>query len=534
MLSPNADRTIDMRNRFMKGTGRWGSRLFGTERTMLSLRPGYRLGVAISERSMRLCLVKKRLHRFHVVSIETAPQAFEHTDSWPGRLDFAAGFAARYLHDRKLSGIPVNIGLLGEDIAFRRLYLPRIPAKELAAAILWEGKKLFPFDLGRSIVDYCVVEHSERNGVERLGINIIAGQSDLIDAIYEKFGTAGVVVGQIGYLPGFIAQSMRFTTAPRRDACQVIICLDEVAGSAIFVHKGALEFVQRFASPLPALTGPETVLAYGESIASELVSFFDLYNGQNPENAVSSVLLCGKNAASRDLSAQLTAATGLPCHRLVEDGSFLSALNGIDSDEIQRYLDAIMTALAAPGHRPLLPFRLKTREQKRRLRLQLGMALAFALITIAGMQWTAMSKTSVLQRELDAQKTAAHTLEQSAAYQSYISLADKLKRDRIYISRMSGTAATHLHVLLKELSLILPDNVNLTAIKVEDAEGRYLMTVDGHVRLSDFSPEIVLAQYIEALEKSPFFDLVTVANHHKQRIQDDFDLTFELKLEVRI
>ncbi len=295
-----------------------------------------------------------------------------------------------------------------------------------------------------------------------------------------------------------------------------------------------MEFVQQFTSLPPASIGSETILAYGETIAAELASFLDLYNGQHPESAVSSVLLCGKDAASGELAAQLTAATGLPCHRLIEDSSSFRIPKGVDSDKIQRHFDVIMTALAVPDCRPLLPARLKAREQKRKLRLQLGTALAFALVTVAGMHWIALSKTSALQHELNAQKTAAQALEHSSGYRNYISLADKMERERIYISKMSGKAAAHLHVLLKELSLILPDNISLTAIKVEEAKSGYVMTLDGHVRLSDFSPEIVLAQYVEALEDSPFFNQVTVANHHKQRIQDDFDLTFELKLEARL
>jgi hypothetical protein len=89
-------------------------------------------------------------------------------------------------------------------------------------------------------------------------------------------------------------------------------------------------------------------------------------------------------------------------------------------------------------------------------------------------------------------------------------------------------------VVLKEVSLSLPEYITLTAINLEEAGSGHELILEGYVRIREFSPEIVLAEYVETLNALPFFSGVTVSHHQKRPDRDKDDLTFQLKMDARV
>ena len=116
----------------------------------------------------------------------------------------------------------------------------------------------------------------------------------------------------------------------------------------------------------------------------------------------------------------------------------------------------------------------------------------------------------------------------------FLTLSQTVRSDQSQSSARPAIIDSRFQALLKEISLVTPSSLTLSALDIRSEEGRRVAQLDGRIRLSDFSPEIVLARYVEALANSPFFDSVTVISHQKQRDGESSVLNFQLMMSVRI
>ena len=501
--------------------------------TISSWRIGYQAGLVVSEDSVRLCLIRRLLFKNFIIDNAIYPLNPDETGDWGNRIESATDILAGYFKDRKLKNVPINIGLMGEDISFRRMYLPNMPAKELTAAIMWEAEKLFPFDLDRCSVDYRVVDRSVRNGIDQIGINIIAAKGEIIDNIYDRFGSAGLRVGQIGFLPSFLS-SLLPTDLSEAETHNLVLYLNDEQSMAVFIQDGLLEFFQQFVTRPLISSESEMTVANQDAITAELTSFIDLYNGQSAGNFVKAIMVCGKYAADRNLLKYISENTGLPCRSSLEMEAGPSILNGVDENQVSEYLDVILVGLAATRVQPLAPPALKKIREKRLKLVRVGLVTVLALM-IAGYAQIQLYRTQLYKKiELESKREMVRSFERSPGYHGYLNLVGKLNRSKAYLTQAQNRRESHYHVLLKELSLSLPDHIDLTSVSLEEEQGKYVLQINGNVRVTGFSPEIILADYIEVLGASPFFDNVAVASHNKKREQDHFDLMFQLKMDARV
>lgn len=509
------------------------SRLRVLWRELSSLRLGSQFGLVISENSIRLCLIRRRLHRSRIADIATFALNPDNAGNWAARIESAACILSAYLSEHKMKKVPINIGLLGEDIAFRRIYLPPMPRRELDAAVKWEGEKLFPFDFSQCSVDYRVAGGQRSGDTERIGINMVAAKSDLIEIAYDRFRAAGLKVGQIGYLPVFMA-SLLAQSDGRRNRQELIVYLNEEQSMAVFVRDGVLEFFQQFVTRPHVPIGGDATPVNLESLAAELGSFIDLYNGQGFGNTVHTVYMSGKFGVDDDTISFIRETTGLPCRPITDYDSLRVSFDHPGQHHISEYIDVIVTGLADPRVHPLAPEAVRKIEERKLMLVRTGVVAGLALLTAGSMQVQFHYQEAQKKLDLGMKKAVARAYEQSSGYQGYINLMGKLNRSRAIISRDRNHLESHFHLLLKELSLLLPDHVNLTSVDLDREEGKYILRLNGHVRLKGFSPEIILAGYVESLGESPFFDNVSVYNHNKKREQDRFNLTFQLKMDARV
>ena len=109
-----------------------------------------------------------------------------------------------------------------------------------------------------------------------------------------------------------------------------------------------------------------------------------------------------------------------------------------------------------------------------------------------------------------------------------------LQQKKNKLQAESADQGTYLYLLLEELSRSIPDNISLAASVIYQEDSLYTLTLDGNVRVRDFSPEIILASYVDVLEKSPFFQNVVVTTHNKRQEPIENNLSFQLKMEAVI
>jgi Tfp pilus assembly PilM family ATPase len=503
-------------------------------RALTSMRIGHQAGIVISKRSIRLCLVRRRLFRNRVIGTATYIMDPDISGNWVGQIEAAANILKSHLRENRLTRVPINIGLAGEDIAFRRMYLPQMPAGELSAAVLWEGEKIFPFNLNQCQVDHKLVDRVRRNDTDHAAINIVAARRSIIEIFYHRFGSTGLKIGQIGFLPVFIADKLSGKKIVDSEQHNLFLYLDDEQGMAMFVHHGVLEFFQQFVTKPLAHSENDQALANPAAIASELNSFLELYNGQSFGVEVDNIIICGKYATDTGAAAFIANHTGLPCRTTTSIKTLSSFLGYPSGSETTDYLDAITTALAAPGENLLAPVEIREAEGRKRMITRVNVAAALALLVVSSMHIQLYHQEKSGQCDLEYKKVLVEAFEKSPGYLAYVNLMGKLVRDQAYLNKTHHFGESHFNIVLKELTLLLPEHINITSINLEEAEDKYLLQLDGHVRLDGFSPEIVLAEYVETLGASPFFQNVAVSQHDKKREGSRFDLTFQLKMDARV
>lgn len=507
-------------------------RLGRAVRTLSSLRFGRQLGMVMAGETVRLCLVRQVLHRRRVLDLAAFHLETFEPASWPGRIDASVKAVTGYLSDRGLPRLPINVSLVGDDIAFRRLYLPPMSKKERSAAIIWEGQKLFPFAF-----DDCLVHH-EIAGVEnprdnpQTAINLIAAERDTVEALYDRIQAAGFTLGRVGFLPTAISDALPVLDPHYDDKHKLYLLLDDDKGLALFVYRGHLEFFQQFATnPQPLDDGR---LANTAALLSELTTFLDIFNGQRFGNGVDGIILCGKYAGDPDLASAVLESTGLPCRRMFENDHVPPAIKAAGPEQACEMVDVIATGLADIGRHPLIPEGPWAKIEHRKTVFRLAAVAMLTLLLIGTIHSQARFINNRLKMELDSTEAESRAYENSAAYHEYLKFMAELRRQQAQQARSQSLKPSHVHLLLKELSRTIPDDISLTNVYLSRENGALVLRLEGVVSLSGFSPEIVLAQYVETLNRSPFFEGVSVKRHLKKNDSGRFDLSFMLEMGARV
>jgi hypothetical protein len=489
-------------------------------------------GLVITEDSAQLGIIRRGFGTPRSVSAETLPFDRSQTDGWPVRIAKTIGWAHDRLQGHGLLRTPVNVALLGQDISFRRLILPLMPPQELAEAIRWEGNKLFPFDLNESVVHHEIVRRFDHNNSTFVAVNIIAAGKRIIDSLYGQFQATGLVPGQVTYLPCRLARLVSMQTDIDRQACHLVLYLDGHHSLAVFVVNGYLDFCQEFSTqPVAGLVGTDAIDNLAP-LTDELNSLIDLYHAQERENSVQSIILCGQFAGDSNIAAALSETTGLSCRPAAGMGDATRTHAG--PTEPHPSIAALLTALAPSHIHPLAPAIYHQQQEKRLFFRRLAIAAAVTLTGLSGWQYATYGSLSDLSHRLESTKAERMEIENSPAYWTF----QALSRDPA-LQPPSPTATPSLvnsryQAMMKELSQITPPSLTLTLLDIRWEEGRPMAQLDGHIRLNDFSPEIVLARYVEALSDSPFYDGVTVVSHQKQRDETGLLLNFQLQMSVRL
>lgn len=498
-----------------------------------ALRFGHQLGVVISEQSLRFCLIKRSFSKTHVVDIRTYRPKMTGLDNWPNRISYMVEIIKDYLKEHDLPHIPINIALVSHDIGFRRLTLPEMPKAELSTAVMWEGSKLFPFSFDDCVVSYDIVHRFERDESNYLGINIIAANNAIVKEIYEQFHSERLVMGQINLLPNHLSNLIREDSLLRSFERNLILCLDEEESMAIFVHRGYLEFQQHFVTQ-PRVGNTEKSIANIEALSDELLSFLDLYNAQAETKSIDSIVLCGSFGGSEEIAQYFSEITRIPCRPLISMESYNSKGGELTPAELNDAVAAVATSLSPAYYHPLTPSDLQTAEDKMQLVWRIGTAAALSVFIAAALQLASYHTEVNLSTQLKGLKTEAVQLENSTGYQVYVALLEKLHRSEAELQQKDNKKESHYNILLKELSVTLPDYITMNSINLRQTDSSCVLDLDGKVILKDFSPEIVLAEYVETLGRSPFLENVKVLSFNKQRQGDNFALMFKLRMDVQV
>lgn len=439
-----------------------------------------------------------------------------------------------YLDQRKIARIPVNISLYGPEFGFRRISLPRLPDHELISAIVWESKTLFPFDISGCIIDYQITGKYLKDGSERYYINVTAASREIIDYLYDKFDQASLKIGQVNFLPLALSRIPYPQTQYSSELRHIILYLGQHNGYALFVHKGSLEFYQEFITQPSGADKENPLIENLPALSNELDSFLDIYIAQSGNEALEGIIVCGHYGGNEETVQSLSKATGRPCQSLTSTGLTKKIAGNLSLWQINDAIASVMTALSPPDRHSLIPVDFRTQYEKHKLA---GRAALIGGISIAAMgiiQIATINRANILDQQYHQITKNIGRIENSEGFRDHQFLLNQLQRQQDLLFKKNPNHKAYANLLLKELSLTIPNNITLTSIHIGQQKNKYVLTLDGYVQVKDFSPEILLAGYVDILGKSPLIDNVEVVTHNKRLDQHQANLSFQLRMDTQV
>ncbi|MFH1701490.1 MAG: hypothetical protein ABIE07_13000 [Candidatus Zixiibacteriota bacterium] len=508
---------------------------FPAKSTIGGIQWGLHLGVLYGRHSVDICLVQNLLGIFRVRDVSSFPLDLIENSQSDEIYSKVIEIIKSYLYRNRLPAIPINLGLYGEHLAFRQMRIPAMPRNEIANAVLWEGEKLFPFKFKDCRVHFEIAnkERDENKKITALDINITVAKNEIIENIYRRFESSGLKLGQVNFLPNFATKFLK-TCDKNSGGNYLHIHINDNLSFAVFLQNNELSFYQQFMSWPFIDSSIKTGIANIESIVTELQSFIDIFIANSRSAKIDSIVISGINSNKTELPDYIQASIGIPCHYYINSTSKIRKISGFSISDLDKNLPAVANAMANPDEQPLAPDKIKQKIEKRKFYSRLGLIAAASLIITLGLSWFKHIHENEVETELNRTRANITDIENSPAYHTYLNIVGKLNQGKEFLRMSSDKEHSHFGVVVRSLSFDIPKNLNLTEIHTTQNENKYSMRLTGHVRIKDFSPEIVLAQYIKALEKYPYFSNINVISHNKRLKGDEFDLDFQILMDVQV
>ena len=112
-------------------------------------------------------------------------------------------------------------------------------------------------------------------------------------------------------------------------------------------------------------------------------------------------------------------------------------------------------------------------------------------------------------------------------------LKREIARNQAFIN-MTSEDPSYLGLNLKELSRLTPKAVRLYDLDYQSRIEGQNYNLAGIVTTRETPPELILAEFIENLTASPFYENVRVEQQVKKRAESRFELEFSLSMKAII
>jgi type IV pilus assembly protein PilM len=184
------------------------------------------IGLDIGHDSVKLLQLQANGNMVAVRAAASSAIESDPTKKSEASLDAAMAVVGRLMQNGGFAGRRVIASLPREIVHIKNLRLPLIPANELAAAIRFEARNIFPFDAETAHVEY-VAAGEVRHGTDaRLEVIVLAARMAEVDAFVERLDRLGLVVDSLDAEPCAIYRSVERFIRRRDDEQEVNVLLD--------------------------------------------------------------------------------------------------------------------------------------------------------------------------------------------------------------------------------------------------------------------------------------------------------------------
>ena len=427
----------------------------------------------------------------------------------------------------------IYLTLTGESTLYRTLLLPHLNSKELDSAVQFEIKKIIPFPLEESIYDYRTIQKFEETGNKRLKISLHATTKDNIYRQLAPFKRNNLKVDKILHAHDTIGQLLSLLNDFNENENYTIINIGKRITEISFYRGTTLEFSRSSVlsgNMLGKSTDTVKLEYFAETIANEIQNSLDFYSGQLNSASQLKILLYGDFAYSDDFIDLLNDKLEIKLERFPIDNLKLTYNKNHNVETFPVCLPVFATSVNYSILPDLLPSPLKAVRKAEQINGRLQIATAVVVLILASSWFILHTKAEHLRTKFEMLDKQSKVFIESDAYHSYKMIKQEIAFDKMYID-LAQASPSYMHLNLKELSRITPDNIKLFHLDYNPSNKDDNYYIQGIVRSSNIPPEITLAEFIENLSSSHFYQDVKIVKHVKKRDKEAFEIEFLIKMQ---
>jgi len=427
----------------------------------------------------------------------------------------------------------VSFTLTGPATALRTVTLPWLRKREFEAALRFEAGRQLPFRTEDCWIDYRVTEIIRRGKSQQVRAAVLAATRVAVQERLTPFEQSGLGVNRIHHTQDVISQLLRFLTDFDEDRDYMLVDIQRRRTEISYYHGSNLQFfhISSLGSSFLAKRTDPTVFEYfAESLATELQNSLDYYGGQFASHAAQEIYIYGDLSYTDELIALLTERMGFTFRCFPTEHLSLTKNRDLPFEKnLAVCLPAVAAAVSQTRIADLLPYPLKTREKHRSVN-RASIAAIILVATIMALHWLGMvSQIRSARTELIELQRQMSKFQTSEMFATYSRVKTRIAANQAYLENTRESPSL-LALNLKELSHLVPGPVRLYSLAYSDAVDRNIL-ISGVISTRDVPPEVVLAELVENLTASPFYEDVQIEHHVKRHKDNQSQLDFSLSMK---
>ncbi|MEA2031425.1 MAG: pilus assembly protein PilM [candidate division Zixibacteria bacterium] len=486
--------------------------------------------------SLQMAVVQHKGKSRHVLDVHKIYLPSDIKDK-EEKQDFISREIEGFIEEYRNRSSRIVVTLSGKETVFRTFHMPILKKSELDSAVRLEAKKQMPFPLSESIIDYRRIRKIEGVARTRYRIALQAATKRVITETLAPFNKLGILVHQVYHAHDVVGQLLKDLPNFDNNSSYTLLNVHRQYSEIAFYKGDSLEFfhITDTGSSLIPKKGSDIQLGYfAETLASEVQTSLDYYSGQYRDLSFSKIYLHGDLAYSDEIAARLKTKLGYEFIRFpVEQLKFMQNKHFSDMNTAAVCLPSLASATCNVRLANLLPVADKATHLRRKQNFYGRLSLAVIIILlIAGWLIVKNNLNTTRNSTLEATRQVEE-FRNSNAYHRYNMLKSQIATTRAYLSKVQQSPS-YMALNLKELSLLTPDEIRLEQFNYSKEEEGENLILKGKSVSSSIPPEVILAEYLEKLNASPFYSEAVIKRHHKYKTKNGFGIEFSLGMRGKI
>jgi len=490
------------------------------------------LAFSINQSSVQMAAVSHLFNSRKIIDIRKSYIPNTETDD-NARVEFINQEIGLFLDKHATRRSKIIITLSGNETSFRTFLIPQLKKSELASAIRFEVKKQIPFPVEDCFYDYQPIYKIADDKRIRFKIALHAATKRYINNNLSYFNDNEINISSIVHSHSIVGQLLRYLPEFDDNISYTLLNIGRNNSEIAFYRGTSLEFfhVSNNGTSMLGQTSSSTQMEYlAETLASEINTSLDFYSGQYRSQHYSKILVHGDLCYSDEIIELLISKVGTEFVRFpIEKLSFLQNQKFPDLDAASVCLPALAAASCNVKMINLLPEKIKTAQKIKILDFTARTALSILVLLLASGWWYMSDNIRSKKAKLQRSNKQVEDFRSSEEYHTYNLLKSKIATTQAYLNQTQQDPS-FLSLNLKELSLITKEGIYLKRLFYEDKNSGDNITIYGNVISSEVPPEILLAEYVENLNASPFYKDVVLARHTKHELKNGFEIEFTLSM----